>query len=99
DYQGRDLVTRAAIAFDADGTILAMDAELIGNIGAHTVSYAPLSNASRLLSTVYHVPVAHLDVKGVLTHTVPTSPYRGAGRPETTFAIERLLDLAARELQ
>jgi aerobic carbon-monoxide dehydrogenase large subunit len=99
DYQGRDAVTRAALGFDRDGRIVAYDLEWIGNVGAHTVTFVPMSNGRRILSTVYHVPVAHAAVKGVLTNTVPTAPYRGAGRPEATHAIERLLDIAARGMR
>jgi aerobic carbon-monoxide dehydrogenase large subunit len=95
DYQGRDSVMRAALAFDAEGRILAYEVELIGNVGAHTVSFVPMANGMRILSTVYHVPSAHLAVRGALTNTVPTAPYRGAGRPESAHAIERLLDMAA----
>lgn len=96
DYQGRDCVTRAALGLDAEGRILAYDVELIGNVGAHTVSFVPMGNGMRILTTVYQVPAAHLAVRGALTNTVPTAPYRGAGRPEATHAIERLLDMAAK---
>ncbi len=99
DYQGRDALTRAALGFDRDGRIVAYDLEWLGNVGAHTVTFVPMSNGRRIVSTVYHVPLAHVAVKGVFTNTVPTAPYRGAGRPEATHAIERLLDMAARELR
>jgi carbon-monoxide dehydrogenase large subunit len=98
DYQGRDLYTRAAIAFDANGAIRAMRTEVIGNIGAYTVSFVPVANNSRVTTTAYHVPVAHVRCRGVLTNTAPTAPFRGAGRPEAHFTIERLLDLAAPRL-
>jgi len=98
DYQGRDQVIRAAMAFDEDGRILAMDNEIIGNVGAHTVSYVPLANGSRIMTTVYHVPAAAATLSAVLTNTPPTGPYRGAGRPEATHAMERMLDIAARQL-
>ncbi|HZR70379.1 MAG TPA: molybdopterin cofactor-binding domain-containing protein [Burkholderiales bacterium] len=98
DYQGRDAITRAALGFDRDGRIVAYDLEWIADVGAHTVSFVPMSNGRRILSTVYHVPLAHAAVKGALTNTVPTAPYRGAGRPEAMHAIERLLDIAAREM-
>jgi carbon-monoxide dehydrogenase large subunit len=98
DYQGRDLQTRAAIAFDADGAIRGLRTEVTGNIGAYTVSFVPVANNSRVTTTAYHVPFAHVRCRGVLTNTAPTAPYRGAGRPEAHFAIERLLDLAARRL-
>ena len=98
DYQGRDLLIRAAAAFDAQGRLLALDNEMIGNVGAHTVSYVPMSNSSRVMTSVYDVPAVALKISAALTNTVPTGPYRGAGRPEAMHAIERLLDVAAREL-
>jgi carbon-monoxide dehydrogenase large subunit len=98
DFQGRDLVTDARLALDRDGRILAMSVDHIGGLGAYPVSYVWLSNAYRIMPTVYDVPLAYLRVRGVLTNTVPTAPFRGAGRPEAHFVIERLLDLAARRL-
>jgi aerobic carbon-monoxide dehydrogenase large subunit len=98
DYQGRDMVTRAALALSADGRIAALRAELVGNIGAHTVTFVPLFNGYRVLTNVYDIPAAYAELSGVLTNTVPTAPYRGAGRPEATHVTERLLDMAARRL-
>lgn len=98
DYQGRGMTFRAAMAFDAKGRILAVDNELIGNVGAHTISYVPMANAMRVTTSVYDVPVAAIHVTGVVTNTVPTGPYRGAGRPESMHAFERLLDIAAARL-
>jgi carbon-monoxide dehydrogenase large subunit len=98
DYQGRDQIIRSAIGFSKEGRILAIDNEWIGNVGAHTVSYVPMSNGTRIMTTVYDVPVAAVHVSAVLTNTVPTAPYRGAGRPEAHHVIERMLDLAAAEL-
>ena len=98
DYQGRDLIIRAAVAFDAEGRILAMDHQLIGNVGAHAVSYVPMSNASRVATSVYDVPEVAVEISAAMTNTVPTGPYRGAGRPEAMHAIERVLDIAAAEL-
>ncbi len=95
DYQGRDSVARAALALDAGGRILAYDVEWSGNVGAHTVSYTSMGNARRVLPTVYHVPAFRLRIQAVLTNTVPTAPFRGAGRPEAHHLIERLLDMAA----
>ncbi len=99
DYQGRDSILHAALAVDPDGRILGYEVDLLGNLGAHTVSFAPLANARRILTTVYHVPAASCRVRGALTNTVPTAAYRGAGRPEAHHAIERLLDIAARRLR
>jgi len=98
DFQGRDLVTHARLAFDRDGRILAMSVDHLGGLGAYPVSYVWLSNAYRVMPTVYDVPLAHLRVRGVLTNTVPTAPFRGAGRPEAHLVIERLIDIAARRL-
>jgi aerobic carbon-monoxide dehydrogenase large subunit len=98
DYQGRDQIIRSAIGFSKEGRILAIDNEWIGNVGAHTVSYVPMSNGMRIMTTVYDVPVAAVHISAILTNTVPTAPYRGAGKPEATHVIERMLDLAAMKL-
>jgi carbon-monoxide dehydrogenase large subunit len=98
DFQGRDLVTHARLALDRDGRILAMSVDHLGGLGGYPVSFVWLSNAYRVMPTVYDVPVAYLRVRGVLTNTVPTAPFRGAGRPEAHHVIERLLDMAARRL-
>lgn len=98
DYQARDLYTDAALALDKDGKFLALKADLVGNLGAHTVSFVPLSNGPRLLTSVYDIGACHARIRGVLTNTVPTGPYRGAGRPEAMHVIERLIDMAAAKL-
>jgi carbon-monoxide dehydrogenase large subunit len=98
DFQGRDLVTHARLAFDRDGRILAMSVDHLGGLGAYPVSFVWLSNAYRVMPTVYDVPLAYLRMRGVLTNTVPTAPFRGAGRPEAHHVIERLIDMAARRL-
>jgi len=98
DYQGRGLTTRARMAFDRDGRILALHTQVDGNIGAHTVSFVPLNNNQRITTTTYHVPTAHVRARGILTNTTPTVPYRGAGRPEAHFTIERLIEMAAPKL-
>lgn len=98
DFQGRDAHIDAALALDAQGRMLAYEALVRGDVGAHTVSFVPLANFRNILTTVYHVPAVHVRLRGVRTHTVPTAPYRGAGRPEAHHAIERLLDIAARRL-
>ena len=98
DYQARDLYTDAALALDSDGNFLALRAELVGNLGAHTVSFVPLSNGPRLLPSVYRLGAGYARIRGVLTHTVPTGPYRGAGRPEAMHVIERLIDMAAADM-
>ncbi len=98
DYQGRDSVTHARLALDKTGRILGYDVEIISNVGAHTVAYTPLHNGWRVGTTVYDIPKAGVRLKAVVTNTVPIAPYRGAGRPEATLVIERLLDMAAQDL-
>ena len=98
DYQGRDIASEGRLALAADGRILALSVAMTGNIGAHPVTYVPLSNAYRVTPTVYDIPVAAVTIRGALTNTVPTAPFRGAGRPEATFVLERLIDIAARRL-
>src|SRR6516164_8342324 len=99
DYTARDVVTRARLAFDRRGRMLALALELTANTGAHTVSYVPLSNGYRVAPTVYDVPMACVRLRGVMTNTVPTAPFRGAGRPEATTVMERLMDIAAKRLK
>ena len=98
DYQGRDIVTDGRLALAADGKFLALAVAMTGNIGGHPVTYVPLSNAYRVTPTVYDIPVVTVAIRGALTNTVPTAPFRGAGRPEATFVIERLIDVAAHRL-
>jgi len=98
DYQGRDLVTEVALALDKDGRILAMRATNISNVGAHCVSLSPLSKGAGLIPGSYAIPAAHLRAFAVFTNTMPTQAYRSSGRPEVTYAIERLVDIAADEL-
>jgi carbon-monoxide dehydrogenase large subunit len=97
DYQGRDLVTKVELALDAAGRFLAMRATNISNVGAHCVSLSPLSKGAGLIPGSYVVPAATLRALAVFTNTMPTQAYRSSGRPEVTFAIERLIDKAARE--
>lgn len=98
DYAGRDLITKAALALDENGRFLAMRAENIANIGTHTVSYVPLARGPTVYNGVYDMHVGHMVSKAVLTNTTATASYRGAGRPEAMFVIERLVDMAAAEL-
>jgi aerobic carbon-monoxide dehydrogenase large subunit len=99
DYTARDVVTSARLGFDRKGRILALALELTANTGAHTVSYVPLSNGYRVAPTVYDVPIAWVRLRAAMTNTVPTAPFRGAGRPEATAVMERLLDIAAKRLK
>ncbi|MPY73901.1 MAG: molybdopterin-dependent oxidoreductase [Alphaproteobacteria bacterium] len=95
DYAGRDLVTRAELALDADGKFLAMRTENIGNLGTHALSFVPIARGPTVTTGLYDIPLADVTTKGVWTNTTPVTAYRGAGRPEATFALERLIDLAA----
>src|SRR5215475_1084510 len=98
DYQGRDLVTKVELALAADGHFLAMRATNISNVGARCVSLSPLSKGAGLIPGSYAIPAAALRALAVYTNTMPTNAYRSSGRPEVTFAIERLIDTAAAEL-
>jgi len=98
DYQGRDLVTRVELALDAKGRFLAMRATNISNVGARCVSLSPLSKGAGLIPGSYAIPAATLRAVAVFTNTMPTNAYRSSGRPEVTYAIERLVDAAADRL-
>jgi len=98
DFQGRDLVTNVALALRADGRFLALRADNISNVGGRCVSLSPLGKGSALVTGSYDIPAASLRSRAVFTNTMPTNAYRSSGRPEVTFAIERLIDKAAREL-
>jgi aerobic carbon-monoxide dehydrogenase large subunit len=98
DYAGRDMVTTARLALRSDGRITAYDVDHVGTCGGQTVSYVPLSNAYRVATTVYDIPLMHTRCRSMMTNTVPTAPFRGAGRPEATLVLERLIDLAAARL-
>ncbi|MGA8821306.1 MAG: xanthine dehydrogenase family protein molybdopterin-binding subunit [Pseudolabrys sp.] len=98
DYQGRDLVAKYELALDKRGRFLALRVTNISNSGAHCVSLSPLSKGAGLITGSYDIPVASLRAVSVFTNTVPTQAYRSSGRPEVTFAIERLIDIAAKKL-
>jgi carbon-monoxide dehydrogenase large subunit len=98
DYQGRDLVSEVSLAIDEDGRFLAMRADNLSNVGGRCVSLSPLSKGSGLITGSYDIPVATLRSRAVFSNTMSTNAYRSSGRPEVTFAIERLIDKAAREL-
>jgi carbon-monoxide dehydrogenase large subunit len=101
DEHARDNVTDAELALDRDGRFLGLRVRTLANVGAYVSSdrnlLATFSNIHTLVG-VYAFPAAHVAVTSVLTNTNPTAPYRGAGRPEATYVIERLIDDAAREL-
>jgi carbon-monoxide dehydrogenase large subunit len=101
DEHARDNVTDAELALDADGRFLGLRVRTLANVGAYVSSdrnlLATFSNVPTLVG-VYMFPAAYAQVLSVLTNTNSTAPYRGAGRPEATYVIERLIDDAAREL-
>ncbi|HVC53982.1 MAG TPA: xanthine dehydrogenase family protein molybdopterin-binding subunit [Stellaceae bacterium] len=98
DYQGRDLVVEAALALDPDGHFLAVRGSNLSNLGNQAASFVSLQKGLGLMSNVYRIPAAHFRGRGAVTNTIPTTPYRSAGRPEVIFVVERLIDLAADEL-
>jgi carbon-monoxide dehydrogenase large subunit len=95
DYQGRDLVAKVELALDQRGHFLAMRGSHLSNIGGYSSSIVPLRKGVSIFSGVYRVPVAYYRACAVLSNTMPTIPYRSAGRPEAMFIMERLCDLAA----
>lgn len=101
DTQGRDHVTVAKLAFNDDGTVTAMHVETWANNGAYLSIVAPLIPTAfyvLLLSGLYKIPTIRCKLYGTLTHTVWVDAYRGAGRPEAAYVVERLMDLAADKL-
>src|SRR5271156_941022 len=101
DAHGRDHVTHAEMAFDADGKILALRAKTIANLGAYMSTFSssvPTYLYATLLSGQYEIPQIYCEVDAVYTNTVPVDAYRGAGRPEATFVVERLVEVGAREI-
>ncbi len=98
DYQGRDLATTVELALTKEGRFLAMRADNVSNVGARAVSLSPLGKGAGLITGSYDIPAATLRARAVFTHTMPTNAYRSSGRPEVNYAIERLIDKAAREL-
>jgi carbon-monoxide dehydrogenase large subunit len=101
DAQGRDHITDAEMALDADGKILGLRVKTLANLGAHLSLFAPAVPTylyGTLLSGQYEIPAIHAKVTGVFTNTTPVDAYRGAGRPEACYLVERMVDLAARTL-
>ena len=100
DEAGRDNVSTVELALDREGTFLALRIAVTLNVGAYLTprSAGPGTNNVGGVAGVYRTPAIHHETTGVFTHTTPTGPYRGAGRPEATYAIERVIDVAAREL-
>lgn len=101
DAHGRDHVTHAELALDANGKILALRAKTIANLGAYMSTFSssvPTYLYATLLSGQYNIPSIYCEVDAVYTNTAPVDAYRGAGRPEATFVIERLVETSARQL-
>ncbi|MBM3547347.1 MAG: xanthine dehydrogenase family protein molybdopterin-binding subunit [Alphaproteobacteria bacterium] len=101
DVHGRDHVTRAELALDKDHKILGLRVHTVANLGAYLSNFAPMipTGAGQGMHTgVYAIPAAYNEVQGVFTNTVQVDAYRGAGRPEAAYMIERLMDVAAFDL-
>jgi carbon-monoxide dehydrogenase large subunit len=101
-HMARDQHYKAKLALDADGRILALKMEMIANLGAVPVgstAIVPLALSPMVQTTVYDIPRIDYHIRGVLTNTMATGAYRGAGRPEANYLMERLIEAAARELK
>ena len=100
DAHGRDNFTLAQLALDEDARFLALEVDTIANLGAYLSCYAPFIPylGAGMLPGVYDIPVCHIRVRAAYTNTLPVDAYRGAGRPEAAYVIERLVDAAARDL-
>ncbi len=102
DAQGRDHVTHVELALDKTGKFLALKVDTLANMGAYLSTFAtcvPTYLYATLLAGVYTTPAIWANVKAVFTNTVPVDAYRGAGRPEATYLLERIVDVAARDLK
>ncbi|MBX9700265.1 MAG: xanthine dehydrogenase family protein molybdopterin-binding subunit [Acetobacteraceae bacterium] len=100
DTHARDNISTAELALDAEGNFLAFRVRTLCNLGAYLAWQGPVSSTNNVggLAGVYRTPHIATEVRGIFTHTQPTAPYRGAGRPEAIHAIERAIDLAADEM-
>ncbi|MGH7058860.1 MAG: xanthine dehydrogenase family protein molybdopterin-binding subunit, partial [Stellaceae bacterium] len=99
DNQARDTLMKGALALDRDGHFLGLKIEASANMGAYLTSHSAFIstvNFARCLPGMYHIPCLALRIRCLFTNTVPTGPYRGAGRPEANYCLERLIDEAAR---
>ena len=102
DTHSRNSTLHARMAFDAQGHILGLEADVIVGIGAYTTTYVGIiatNNLKNCLSSVYRIPSIHMRSRLVFTNVMPHGPYRGAGRPEAIYMIERLLDKASESLK
>lgn len=100
DAQGRDNVTTAKMALTEDGKFLAMDCDLMGDMGAYLSTFGPYipHGGAGMLPGLYDIQAFHCRVRTIFTNSVPVDAYRGAGRPEAAYVIERLVDACARKL-
>ncbi|ABA04341.1 xanthine dehydrogenase, molybdenum binding subunit apoprotein [Nitrobacter winogradskyi Nb-255] len=100
DSQGRDNVTTARMALAGDGRFLGMDVDLMGDMGAYLSTFGPdiPYSGAGMLPGLYDIQAFHCRVRAVFTNTVPVDAYRGAGRPEAAYVVERLVDAAARKI-
>ncbi len=101
DTHGRDNITRVTGAFDAEGLFLGLRVETTANLGAYCNAvgpFVPTVAGGRVVGTVYRIPAVYHSVQTVFTNTMPVGAYRGAGRPEACYVMERLMDAAARQL-
>jgi aerobic carbon-monoxide dehydrogenase large subunit len=100
DAQGRDNVTTAEMALDSEGRFLALRVDILGNLGGYLSMFAPYIPwlGASMATGCYHIDALHARVRGIYTHTVPVDAYRGAGRPEAAYVLERLVDACARKL-
>jgi carbon-monoxide dehydrogenase large subunit len=102
DAQGRDHVTHAELALDKDGKFLALKVSTVANMGGYLSTFAPAIPTylyATLLAGTYTTPAIYCEVKAVFTNTVPVDAYRGAGRPEATYVVERIVETAAHEMK
>ncbi len=95
DYAARDLLVESELALAEDGKFLGLHASATSDVGAYTASFIPLTKGTQLMTSLYAMP-AVARARAVLSNSPSTAPYRSAGRPETMFVIERLIDMAAR---
>ena len=101
DTHGRDNITLGELAMDKDGKFLALRTRNVANMGAYLSNYAPFiptGAGTKVLASIYGFEAIYANVLGVFTNTVPVDAYRGAGRPESNYVVERLIDTAAREI-
>jgi aerobic carbon-monoxide dehydrogenase large subunit len=101
DAHGRDNVTHARMALDADGRFLAMDVDMLADMGAYLSMFGPYIpyGGAGMLPGLYDIHAFHCRVRAIFTNSVPVDAYRGAGRPEAAYVIERLVDACARKLE